>query len=169
MRNIWWSGKESSSHIKRVGWSKLCTPKAISGLGFIDLQAFNLALLSKLAWRMHSSDGSLLFHFLKSKYFPSCSFLNFYCRKSASWVWKGICAAKALVSRSWKWRVVDGSKIDCWTDSWLPDPNSFFVTSPKPGSSSISTVADLINHDLKQWKYDLVVRIFNERDAALIL
>ena len=44
---FWWGqvGNERKIHWRR--WDKLATPKKEGGMGFHDLQAFNLAMLAK--------------------------------------------------------------------------------------------------------------------------
>lgn len=43
-----------------VAWKRLYIPKREGGLGFRDLEKFNLALLGKQAWRILQSPDSLL-------------------------------------------------------------------------------------------------------------
>lgn len=49
MAHFLWSGSDYVRKIAWVNWSKLCKPKLARGLGIIDLECFNLALLGK--WR----------------------------------------------------------------------------------------------------------------------
>ena len=41
-----------------VSWKEICRPKNEGGLGFIDLSAWNLALLSKALWNLQSKKDS---------------------------------------------------------------------------------------------------------------
>ena len=59
-----------------VGWKTMCKPKSQGGMGFRNLQAFNLTLLAKQAWRILTNLGSLVAHILKAKYFPFCDILH---------------------------------------------------------------------------------------------
>lgn len=45
-------------------------------MGFQNLQAFNLAMLAKQAWRILTSLDSLIARIYKAKYFPSSDILN---------------------------------------------------------------------------------------------
>lgn len=47
MAKFWWGQKNAENKIRWIGWEKLCALKFKGGLGFKNLQLFNLALLAK--------------------------------------------------------------------------------------------------------------------------
>ena len=59
-----------------LSWDKMRLPKAMGGMGFHDMRAFNQALLAKQAWHLIESPNSLCSGFLKAKYFPSGHLLD---------------------------------------------------------------------------------------------
>ena len=46
-RNFWWGQRGQESRIAWVSWKRLCKSKLRGGMGFRNLQAFNLAMLAK--------------------------------------------------------------------------------------------------------------------------
>ena len=47
MRRFWWGQRQQKSKIAWVSWKKMCKSKLKGGMGFQNLQAFNLAMLAK--------------------------------------------------------------------------------------------------------------------------
>ena len=44
-------------------------------MGFRDLHPFNLAMLSKQAWKLTQGTNSLFYRVYEARYFPNCSFM----------------------------------------------------------------------------------------------
>ena len=58
-RNFLWGGKATSPKKPLVAWKDVCKPKSEGGLGFIDLNAWNMALMTKSLWNLQAKKDSL--------------------------------------------------------------------------------------------------------------
>ena len=72
----WWGQNQEDRKIHWIKWNKMCNSKKKGGLGFRDLQAFNLAMLAKQAWCLIHNNGSLFYRVYKTRYFPNTYFLD---------------------------------------------------------------------------------------------
>ena len=87
----------------------MCVPKNRGGMGFRELQSFNLALLAKQVWRLLSDSDLLCARVLRSKYYPNGKLLEAKLKKGASYTWQSILAGLECFKQGYIWRVGDGS------------------------------------------------------------
>ena len=83
----------------------------MGGMGFRDIQAFNLALLAKQAWRLIHNTHSLFYRVYKARYFPNCSFMDTGLGNNPSYFWRSLLAAREIIQEGVVWKVGDGRKI----------------------------------------------------------
>ena len=76
LAKYWWGKTKDERKIHWINWKKLCTSKKNGGMGFCDIQAFNLALLAKQAWRLTHNTHPLFYRVYKSRFFLMCSFMD---------------------------------------------------------------------------------------------
>jgi hypothetical protein len=76
LRKFWWGRKEGKRRTCWVSWEKMTQPKYARGLGFRDIELFNLALLARQAWRILREPSSLNTRDLKTVYFPQSDILS---------------------------------------------------------------------------------------------
>jgi hypothetical protein len=76
VRKFWWGSKEGERKPSWVSWKEMCKPKNMGGLGFRDIELFNLALLARQGWRMLQQPGSLSAQVIKARYFPDSDLLS---------------------------------------------------------------------------------------------
>ena len=91
-----------------MSWEKMCLPKEKCGMSFRDLKLFNLAILAKHRWCLHTNSSSLFYRVYKAKYFPRCDFLKATLGSQPSFTWRSILLAQIVVKRGVRWQVGDG-------------------------------------------------------------
>lgn len=73
---LWWGSQEGGKKIHWKAWTKMATDKEEGGLGFHNLQDFNMVLLAKQLWRLITQPNLMMSKVLKAKYYPSGGILN---------------------------------------------------------------------------------------------
>lgn len=68
---FWWRANDQSRKVHWISWKTMGRPKTNGGMGFWDLESFNLLLLAKQLWWILSRPHSLVVIILKEKYFPT--------------------------------------------------------------------------------------------------
>ena len=155
MVKFWWSGSLDRSSLHWVAWDKLASPKARGGMGFRDLELFNLSLFGKHGWRFITNPNLLCARGMKGRYFPDGEFMDAAVPRSSSAMWRAIVAGReALQTGLVKW-VGRGSSISVWEDKWIP---STVTMSPmlRPAGATVQIVDELIDTDSWSWRRDVV-------------
>ncbi|KAH7529075.1 hypothetical protein FEM48_Zijuj05G0145700 [Ziziphus jujuba var. spinosa] len=117
VRKFWWQTKPKvSGFLPLKAWKDICKLKDLDGLGFRRFKDMNLALIAKLGWKIASGEDCLWTRMLKAKYLQNEMFF-----KRNSWVWQGLIKSRKLIRKGSCYRIGDGSSIDFWNDSWIPD------------------------------------------------
>ncbi|KAL0426166.1 UNVERIFIED_CONTAM: putative mitochondrial protein [Sesamum radiatum] len=155
---FWHDGDRRRIHW--LAWDKMCKSKLEGGLGFRNLEAFNLALLAKQLWRLLSRPESLVCRVLKEKYFPHTHLFDGQLGTRPSFTWRSIMAAMHLFRSGCRWRIGTGHSVNIWTDPWLPRTPSFRVITPRPSHIHVLWVHELISEDLHDWNVELIRAIF---------
>jgi hypothetical protein len=70
MAQFWWGHKDRKSGMAWLSWKKMGLPKASGGLGYRDLECFNMALLAKQGWRLLQEPDTLVAKVIREKYYP---------------------------------------------------------------------------------------------------
>jgi hypothetical protein len=149
-------------------WEKMGRSKFRGGMGFRDLETFNLALLAKRGWRFLHNPDSLVSRIMKENYFPNDSFMHARLGSKPSYAWRSIFQAREVLEKGLVWRVGNGEQIHIWGDKWLPTPSTFAVQSPVRVLRLSTQVVDLIDSDSGWWNVDLIRTIFNPKEAEVI-
>ena len=120
IRQFWWGSKQGKRKPYWVAWDEMTKPKHLGGLGFRDLEIFNLALLSKQAWRMLQNPTSLSARILKGVYFPDVSLFEVSLGNHPSQIWRAILDGRDIMVQGLVRRIGNGETTDIWHDNWLP-------------------------------------------------
>ncbi|XP_024010299.1 uncharacterized protein LOC112085326 [Eutrema salsugineum] len=119
--NFWWSSKQNSSGIHWIAWDKICIPQDMGGLGFRDLNDFNLALLAKQLWRLIQYPSSLLARVLRGRYYRQSDPLEDRNVYSPSYGWRSMLAAKPYLKMGLRKTIGSGLNTRAWSEPWIPD------------------------------------------------
>jgi hypothetical protein len=114
----------------------------------------------------HQPD-SLCARLLKSKYYPNVVLADTTFIKNSSPCWQGISHGVDFLKQGIIWRTNNGKKIRLWRDNWIP--RGYLKVSGNTSGSRLRWVADLIDHQTKEWKEDMVRSIFYTHDVEAIL
>ena len=105
LAGFWWGDKSNKRKIHWKNWDSLCCSKLDGGLGFKDLESFNLTLLAKQWWRVMNNEDSVSFKVLKGKYFPSTSPWTALKNPNSSFFWNSLLEGRKVVEEGAFWRV----------------------------------------------------------------
>ena len=97
---------------------KIMQNKKKGGMGFRDIQAFNLAMLAKHTWRLIHHTHSLFYCIYKARYFPNSSFMEAEIEHNPSYVWWSLVAAREVIMEGSRWRVGNGRQIEVGSRNW---------------------------------------------------
>jgi hypothetical protein len=168
MSRFWWGHKENEKKMAWMSWEQMGRRKDRGGLGYRDLESFNMALLAKQGWRIIQNLDSLVGRIYKEKYFRHATFLDSEIGSNPSYAWRSIWSAKNLLKKGLVWRVRDGKQIKIWKDKWLPTPTSYMIQSPQRVLDHEARVSTLINTDTNWWNIPLIREVFNREEADTI-
>ncbi|KAK4394018.1 putative mitochondrial protein [Sesamum angolense] len=92
---FWWNNR-GVNKTHWISWNRLCASKLEWGLGFRQLDNFNLAMLAKQFWRIMQHPEGLLSRVLKERYFPTGNVFSTSLGTRPSFTWRSIMAAQDL-------------------------------------------------------------------------
>jgi len=134
MNSFYWGSKKNGRRgINWMKWDKLTLHKNRGGLGFRNMEAFNLSMLGKQSWKLLTDSNSLLTRVLKAKYFPRRDFLDAPLGHNPSYTWRSLWSTQALLTMGYRWKIGDGSTLNAWTAPWIRTiPSHKPSTPPTP-------------------------------------
>ena len=140
----------------------------MGGLGFRDIDLFNLSLLARQAWRIIHTPSTLSAKILKAKYYPASSFLEAELGSRPSQIWRSIIEGRGALEQGLIRGIGTGEETRIWDQNWLPRSGLIrpiaCLAVDRP-----ARVAELIDPTSAKWKEDKVRATFLPVDANVIL
>ena len=168
LRKFWWGSKKGERRTAWVSWDVMSQPKYMGGMGFRDIELFNLALLARQAWRLLQEPLSLSARILKAVYYPACSVLDAELGKNPSQVWRSIVEGRDTLKLGLIKRIGTGDGTHIWHDNWIPRDFKLRPVCPKAPNPP-QMVSELIDHASASWDIQLLEEHFYDMDKAEIL
>jgi hypothetical protein len=168
LRNFWWGSKEGKRKTCWVAWDDMIKPKFLGGLGFRDIELFNLALLAKQAWRVLSGANSLSARILKAVYFPDTEFLQARLGNAPSRIWRSILDGRDVLEQGLIRRIGTGEATYIWTMNWLPR-DSLLRPVMRVQANLPQKVSELIDSTTMSWDMQKLHEFFAPMDRETIV
>jgi hypothetical protein len=73
---FWWGHQHNTTKAAWMRWDSMGKPKSSNGMGFRDLEVFNLALLAKQGWGLVQQPKSMVATILRDKYYRGGEFMH---------------------------------------------------------------------------------------------
>ena len=151
-----------------VSWNTMCKPKFMGGMGFRDIELFNLALLARQAWRLLQDPDSLSARVLKARYYPQCSILEASLGNHPFQLWHSIMEGKEILALGIIKRVGTGADTDIWSDNWIPRDYKLRPLCALRADPP-QQVSELIDSVTRTWNKQMLVEHFVGPDVDAIL
>lgn len=128
MNSLWWGTKKNlGKGMNWLSWDKLTMGKNVGGMGFGDLEGFNLAVLGKQGWKLLTNTDAMVSRIIKAKYYLRGNFLEAKLGHNPSFSWRSIRNSQVLLKNGLHWRVGFGSHINIWSNHWLREINDPYI------------------------------------------
>ena len=132
------------------------------------MEVFNLALLSRQAWRCLTEPLSLSARILKAAYYPNSSIFEAEVGSHPSQIWRAIYEGKEVLKKGLIRRIGDGKSTSIWNQNWIP--RNFMMRALHPNSlNPPKNVVELIDTVERRWNRDRVEQHMQSIDASEII
>jgi hypothetical protein len=143
-------------------------PKYMGGLGFRDIEIFNLAMLARQVWRILQYPESLSSRVLKAIYFPNEDLMDARLGISPSQIWRAVHEGIGVLKQGLIRRIGDGRSTSIWYQNWIPRGEHMRpITSP--GDSELSKISELIDSTNACWNEAVLCASFLPMDVEAIM
>lgn len=157
LRKFWWGSKDGERKTAWVSWDEMTRPKRDGGLGFRDIELFNLALLARQAWRMLTNPDSISAQVLKAVYVLEGNILTAAVGSRPSIVWRSICEGRDVLKLGVIRRIGDGKETQFF-DNWLPRDHKLQPICERSATPP-EFVSELINQAMHAWNIRSLLKL----------
>ncbi|CAL5422878.1 unnamed protein product [Camellia sinensis] len=150
--NFIWGDLPGKRKVHLVNWKQVCKSKQEGGLGIKRAEDHNLALLTKLGWKLISDKDTQWSAVLRGKYLHKESLMDWPSNRLASHTWRSIIKTRDLLKKCVKWPIGNGQNISFWNDWWYGETT---IASQCPGdhTSNYLKVTEVIK-EYGPWNLD---------------
>ncbi|XP_026441788.1 uncharacterized protein LOC113340957 [Papaver somniferum] len=167
-RIFWWSKKNPKHAAYFRSWGDIGKSKSSGGLGIRNSHAINRVFICKIGWRLLKFPNSLMFSFLKNKYFPNQNLLEIdKAANTSSWIWKRIVNGLRFIKANIVVKINNGANTYIWNSNWIPG-YSVPPTSQNPIHGNFTCVKDLLDNSLSCVNIDLLNDLFSTDEVTRI-
>ncbi|KAL2905125.1 LINE-1 retrotransposable element ORF2 protein [Bienertia sinuspersici] len=92
-----WSGVWYSTAPGYISWENVCKEKKVGGLGFRDIQKWNIATMARHVWAVANKQDNLWVKWIHSVYIKEGDWWGYEPPKDGSWYWKKVCEIKRIL------------------------------------------------------------------------
>ncbi|XP_062076206.1 uncharacterized protein LOC133780547 [Humulus lupulus] len=96
-RAFLWKSNSNSCGSGLVAWKNVCLPKDEGGLGFRDIDHWNIGALSRYVWDIVKKKDNLWVRWVHSVYIKGDCWWSYEAPQNASWYWKKIVMVKNII------------------------------------------------------------------------
>ncbi len=159
-RDFFWFGSEKGHGWGRhVAWKTACRPKVHGGLGVLDLDTLNVALLCKWWWRFFSKPDLLWCILVRGMYYRLRTPLeeggSF--RPYSQW-WRDVVGSREIFKGGISYKIGDGNAVRLWTNRWCGEMTlqSLFGKVYNAVERKAIKVSDCV--DQGRWRWRKILR-----------
>ncbi|CAL9015940.1 unnamed protein product [Prunus brigantina] len=169
LAKFWWGKHDSDAKIHWRSWSALCVPKSEGGLGFRDLNTFNLSLLGKQAWKLIHDPNTYWAKLIKARYFPNCEFMNVVAGHCPSWGCVSLLEGREVIKKNLRHQVFNGLNTKIWQDRWLlPLHHGFVDPLTNVPSNAPQLVSEILDGQTRTWNTQAIAQFVSQDTIKLI-
>jgi hypothetical protein len=145
----------------------MTTPKFAGGLGFRDIELFNLALLARQSWRLLQNPETLSARTLQAVYYPNTDMLNANLGAHPSQIWRSILEGRDIMRQGLVRRIGTGEQTRAWDENWLPRDEVRRPTTCLQNDAP-QLVSDFIDSTTASWNLQKLQQYFLPMDIEVI-